>query len=109
MKKDIVKFIKSKDFKFVEELGRGACGKTVKLYDEVIDEYFVCKKYEPYFEEYKKTHEGQKYANSFYGLMMPPALTDAFTNVMMQGLPLGQVSLEDALDMMEEARLSLDQ
>jgi multiple sugar transport system substrate-binding protein len=62
-----------------------------------------------YFEEYKKTHEGQKYANSFYGLMMPAALTDAFTNVMMQGLPLGQVSLEDALDMMEEARLSLSQ
>lgn len=54
MKQEIIKFIKSKDFKFVEELGRGACGKTVKLYDEVIGEYFVCKKYEPFNHEYKK-------------------------------------------------------
>ena len=46
-----IKFIKSKDFILQEELGRGACGRTVKLYDEVIDETFVCKKYEPYSEE----------------------------------------------------------
>ena len=29
------------------ELGRGACGLTVLLHDEAIDEYFVCKKYSP--------------------------------------------------------------
>lgn len=50
----IIKFLKSKDFKFIEELGRGACGKTVKLYDEAINETFVCKKYEPYYEEHKE-------------------------------------------------------
>lgn len=30
-----------------EELGRGACGVTVLLHDEAIDELFVCKKYAP--------------------------------------------------------------
>ena len=52
--KKIIKFLKSKDFVFLEELGRGACGRTVKLYDEVIDEIFVCKKYEPFVNEYKE-------------------------------------------------------
>jgi multiple sugar transport system substrate-binding protein len=64
--------------------------------------------YQWYFEEYNKTHEGQKYANAFYGLMMPPELTETFTNVLLQGLPLGQVTLDEALDMMEETRLSMD-
>lgn len=49
-----VKFIKSKDYKLVGELGRGSCGKTVKLYDEIIDETFVCKKYEPFYDEHKQ-------------------------------------------------------
>jgi len=53
MKDNIIKFLKSKDFRFVEELGRGACGKTVKLYDEIIDETFVCKKYEPFADALK--------------------------------------------------------
>jgi eukaryotic-like serine/threonine-protein kinase len=48
MKNNIVKFLKSKDFRLLGELGRGACGKTVKLYDEEIKETFVCKKYEPF-------------------------------------------------------------
>lgn len=34
----------------VRELGQGACGKTVFLYDDQIDEHFVCKKYLPYSE-----------------------------------------------------------
>ena len=55
MKDNIVRFVKSKDYELVEELDRGACGITVKLYDEVIDEIFVCKKYEPYFDEHKET------------------------------------------------------
>lgn len=37
------------------ELGQGACGKTVLLYDEVIDEHFVCKKYAPLFDEWKES------------------------------------------------------
>jgi eukaryotic-like serine/threonine-protein kinase len=31
----------------VRELGSGACGKTVLLLDDLIDEYFVCKKFSP--------------------------------------------------------------
>jgi len=54
MKDNIIKFLKSKDFLMLEELGRGACGKTVKLYDEVIKETFVCKKYEPFNSEQKE-------------------------------------------------------
>jgi len=54
MKENIIKFIKSKDFVLLEELGRGACGKTVKLFDDVINETFVCKKYEPFYEEHKE-------------------------------------------------------
>lgn len=53
MRNNIIKFLKSKDFKFIEELGRGACGKTIKLFDETINEIFVCKKYEPYTDNLK--------------------------------------------------------
>lgn len=54
MSDKIVTFLQSKNFRLVEELGRGACGRTVKLHDEVIDEIFVCKKYEPIVDEYKE-------------------------------------------------------
>jgi serine/threonine-protein kinase len=37
------------------ELGQGACGKTVLLYDDVIDEHFVCKKYSPLMDEWRET------------------------------------------------------
>ncbi|MBS7412509.1 protein kinase family protein [Pseudomonas syringae] len=36
------------------ELGQGACGKTVLLHDDEIDEYLVCKKYSPLLDEWKK-------------------------------------------------------
>lgn len=44
---ELVTFIRRRDYRTVRELGRGACGKTVLLHDEQIDEHFVCKKYEP--------------------------------------------------------------
>ncbi|MBV9397187.1 MAG: hypothetical protein JO062_04370 [Bryobacterales bacterium] len=47
---DVVKFIRRRDYRLVRELGQGACGQTVLLYDEQIGEYFVCKKYKPYSE-----------------------------------------------------------
>jgi eukaryotic-like serine/threonine-protein kinase len=50
MADDIVKFIRRKDYQLVRELGQGACGRTVLLYDEALDEYYVCKKYVPYSE-----------------------------------------------------------
>jgi len=47
----IVTFLRKRDYRFVRELGQGACGKTVLLYDEQIDEHLVCKKYAPYSED----------------------------------------------------------
>ncbi|MCG8345022.1 MAG: protein kinase family protein [Chlorobiales bacterium] len=52
---DIVKFIRQRDYQFVRELGRGACGRTVLLYDDQISDYFVCKKFTPYSEEERPT------------------------------------------------------
>ena len=51
MDKKIIEFIRTKDFKFIDEIGQGGTGKTVLLKDEIIDELFVCKKYSPYYEE----------------------------------------------------------
>lgn len=51
MNNQIVKFIRRKDFELIEELGRGACGRTVLLDDPIIGERFVCKKYAPMYEE----------------------------------------------------------
>ena len=44
---NIVHFLRARDYTFVKELGRGACGRTVLLHDEVLDRFFVCKKYSP--------------------------------------------------------------
>lgn len=54
MNKKVVEFLRKKDYRFLKELGRGACGKTVLLYDAVIDEKFVCKKYVPFFDHHKE-------------------------------------------------------
>lgn len=51
MSKQLIKFIRRKDFELVRELGRGACGRTVLLEDPIIDEKFVCKKYSPMYED----------------------------------------------------------
>jgi eukaryotic-like serine/threonine-protein kinase len=50
---DIVAFVRRRDYIMVKELGQGACGKTVLLYDDQIDEHFVCKKYVPYSEAHR--------------------------------------------------------
>jgi len=54
MTNKIVEFLRKKDFQLVEELGQGACGKTVLLYDDIINENFVCKKYAPHYPEHKE-------------------------------------------------------
>ncbi len=54
MKGKIIQFIRSKDYKFIKEIGQGGTGRTVLLEDEIINERFVCKKYSPYYEQYKK-------------------------------------------------------
>lgn len=43
----IVQFLRSKDFIQKKTLGQGGFGKTVLLFDDIIDEHFVCKKYAP--------------------------------------------------------------
>ena len=50
----IIEFLRKKDFRFVQELGSGACGRTVILHDAEIEEDFVCKKYSPAYEPLKE-------------------------------------------------------
>lgn len=50
----LVKFLRRRDYKLARELGQGACGQTVLLYDELIDEHLVCKKYVPYSEAHRQ-------------------------------------------------------
>ena len=51
---DVISFLRRRDYRFMRELGQGACGKTVLLYDDQIEEYFVCKKYLPYSESQRE-------------------------------------------------------
>jgi serine/threonine-protein kinase len=51
---EVVRFLRQKDFILKQELGRGACGQTVLLYDTLIDEHFVCKKYAPENEQMRE-------------------------------------------------------
>ena len=51
---DVVVFLRRRDYRVVRELGQGACGKTVLLYDQQIDEHFVCKKYAPYSDDHRQ-------------------------------------------------------
>ena len=61
IKGDIIPFIRQKDYIWEKYLDEGGLGKTVLLRDPFIDEYFVCKKYEPqasvdkyeYYENFK--------------------------------------------------------
>ena len=46
--KQIIKFIKQKDYKYIKELGQGGLGRTILILDSELDEQFVCKKYSPY-------------------------------------------------------------
>ena len=51
MKDNIIRFIKSKEYKYLKEVGQGGTGRTILIKDETINEQFVCKKYSPYFLE----------------------------------------------------------
>lgn len=50
----IVEFVRKRDYVFIKELGQGACGRTVLLHDDVLDEHFVCKKYSPFYEQHQR-------------------------------------------------------
>ena len=47
MENDIIKFVRQKDYKFIKNVGRGATGAAVLLKDQLLDQLFVCKKYQP--------------------------------------------------------------
>jgi serine/threonine protein kinase len=49
-----IEFPQPKGYILEKELGHGACGQTVVLYDAVIDERFVCKKYSPMYDGHKE-------------------------------------------------------
>lgn len=51
--KQIIKFIKQKDYKYIKELGQGGLGRTILILDSELDEQFVCKKYSPYNPDIK--------------------------------------------------------
>lgn len=50
----VIGFLRRRDYTYVKVLGQGACGQTVLLHDEVINGYFVCKKYVPFSEVHRQ-------------------------------------------------------
>ncbi len=54
MSEKLIEFVRKRDYVLVKELGHGACGKTVLLRDDTIDEHFVCKKYAPLYDEHRE-------------------------------------------------------
>lgn len=61
---DIIPFIRSKEYKFIQNLGSGSFGRTVLIKDEIIDELYACKKYEP-SGEITDDKEKERYFNKF--------------------------------------------
>lgn len=61
---DIIPFIRSKEYKFVQNLGTGSFSKTVLLKDEIIGELYACKKYDP-SEQIKDDKESKEYFDKF--------------------------------------------
>jgi serine/threonine-protein kinase len=61
MKGDVINFLRQKDYVWEKYLDAGGLGKTALILDPIINEYFVCKKYEPqvfvnkfeYYESFK--------------------------------------------------------
>jgi len=49
--KEIIEFIRKKNYQRISDIGQGGLDKTILLKDELIDEYFVCKKYSPVYED----------------------------------------------------------
>jgi len=43
-----IKFLRQKDYKYIDDIGQGGTGRTILIEDELINESFVCKKYSPY-------------------------------------------------------------
>jgi serine/threonine-protein kinase len=48
---ETIQFLRTKDYKFIKQIGQGGTGKTILIEDEAIDETFVCKKYSTFYKE----------------------------------------------------------
>jgi hypothetical protein len=55
-----------------------------------------------YAEEYARTHQGQKYVT--FNMTIPPALDEAITATLNQGLPLNQITVDKAIELLEKGR-----
>lgn len=51
--KDVIKFLRQKDYEYIDEIDSGGFGKAVLIEDTDIGMQFVCKKYQPIFDEFK--------------------------------------------------------
>ena len=47
MPEKIIEFLRKKDYRLIQNIGRGGTGLTVLLKDDLIDKEFICKKYLP--------------------------------------------------------------
>lgn len=56
MKEKNIEFLRTKDYKYIKEIGQGGTGRTVLLLDEQINEHFVCKKYSPFYKKDKEEY-----------------------------------------------------
>lgn len=56
MENNIIKFLKSKDYTAIRDIGQGGTGKTKLIKDETINETFVCKKYSTYYPEHQSLY-----------------------------------------------------
>jgi eukaryotic-like serine/threonine-protein kinase len=50
----LIEFLRKRDYILERELGSGACGKTVLLRDNILEQHFVCKKYSPIVEQMRE-------------------------------------------------------
>lgn len=55
-KNDPIKFLRKKNYVFLDNIGQGGTGKTILIKDELIGEVFVCKKYSPFYSQDKETY-----------------------------------------------------
>ena len=58
--------------------------------------------YDWYFKLYDETHKGQQYVTESY--TTPPALTQAITAALNEGLPENQITVDKAIELLEAAR-----
>lgn len=96
---DIIPFIRSKDYKFIQNLGTGSFAKTVLLRDEIIDELYACKKYEPSIE-INDENEKNRYFDKFIeeikilNKIVHPNIVRIYNNYIYPNAKVGYIIME---------------